>query len=138
MALRNTLAIAAENEIGRRGQQMSLDADVNVDGFGDISSYASANRPITSSSSRQFLRGVGNTPIRKFSSSQQPAIPSTNFYYCPVSEPPMIWYHQCVGQVLFTHSKAVAIKSSDHHAPVVSLDRWIELVCSHCLKRTEK
>ncbi|VDK35937.1 unnamed protein product [Taenia asiatica] len=123
MALRNTLAIAAENEIGRRGQQMSLDADVNVDGFGDISSYASANRPITSSSSRQFLRGVGNTPIRKFSSSQQPAIPSTNFYYCPVSEPPMIWYHQCVGQVLFTHSKAVAIKSSDHHAPVVSLDR---------------
>lgn len=123
MALRSTLAIATENEIGRRGQQMSLDTDVNVDGFGDSSSYASANRPIASSSSRQFLRGVGNTPVRKFSSSQQLAVPQANSYYCPVNEPPMIWYHLCVAQVLFTHSKAVATKSSDHHAPLVSLDR---------------
>ncbi|KAL5111824.1 Serine/threonine-protein kinase mTOR [Taenia crassiceps] len=104
MALRNTLAIAAENEIGRRGQQMSLDADVNVDGFGDSSSYTPANRPITSSSSRHSI--------------QQPAVPQTNSYYCPVNEPPMIWYHQCVGQVLFTHTKALALKSSDHHATV--------------------
>ncbi|EUB64971.1 Target of rapamycin [Echinococcus granulosus] len=101
MALRNTLAIAAENEIGRRGQQMSLDADANVDGFGDSAAHTSANRAIPSSSSRQFLRGIGNTPIRKFSSSQQPAVPQANSYYCPVNEPPMIWYHQCVGQPIF-------------------------------------
>ncbi|CDS40303.1 FKBP12 rapamycin complex associated protein [Echinococcus multilocularis] len=123
MALRNTLAIAAENEIGRRGQQMSLDSDANVDGLGDSAAQTSANRAIPSSSSRQFLRGIGNTPIRKFSSSQQPAVLQANSCYCPVNEPPMIWYHQCVGQVLFTHAKAIAIKSSDHRVPAVSLNR---------------
>ena len=121
MALRNTLAIAAENEIGRRSQQMILDAEFSIDGFGDVSSSNSSNRSLSSRSGRHFLRGIGNTPIRKFSSIQQPMPPRMQSYYLPVKEPPMIWYHKCVSQLLMSHAHALSMKLTEQSVRTVSL-----------------
>lgn len=106
MALRSTLALAAENEIGRRGQKMTDDSEFNIDSFGDQPS-----RPMAHSSSRQFLRG--STPFRKVSTAQQPpTLPSAN-------EPPVVWYTQCVTQLLCPQVKAVAIKQAEVNMPSV-------------------
>lgn len=108
MALRSTLAVAAENEIGRQGQKLTVDSEFNVDSFGD-----QPTRVLTSSSSRPVLRGIGNTPFRRSISVQQPpSLPSAN-------EPPVVWYTQCVSQLLFPQAKALALKPSDVNIPPV-------------------
>lgn len=85
---------------------MTVESEFNVDAFGDIVSVP-PTRSLTSSSSRQFLRGMANTPFRKASTAQQPPpLLSAN-------EPPMVWYTQCVSQLLFPQLKAVALRSAD-------------------------
>ncbi|VDO06028.1 unnamed protein product [Rodentolepis nana] len=105
MALRCTLGIAAENEIGRQGQRLAVVSEFNVNSFGD-----QLTRSLPPSSSRQVLRGMGNTPFRKSVTIQQPSLPSAN-------EPPVSWYTQCVSQLLFPQIKAVALKPSDVNVP---------------------
>ncbi|VUZ45444.1 unnamed protein product, partial [Hymenolepis diminuta] len=106
MALRSTLAVAAENEIGRRGQKLTVDSEFNVNSFGD-----QPTRVFTSSSSRPVLRGMGNTPFQRSVSVQQsPSLPSAN-------EPPVVWYTQCVSQLLFPQAKALVLKPSDVNIP---------------------
>nr|CDS34112.1 FKBP12 rapamycin complex associated protein [Hymenolepis microstoma] len=106
MALRCTLAIAAENELVRQGQKLAVVSEFNVDAFGD-----QPTRSLPSSSSRQGLRGMGNTPFRKtFTIQQSPSLPSAN-------EPPVVWYTQCVSQLLFPQIKALALKPSDVNVP---------------------
>ena len=126
MTLRNTLAIAAENEIGRRGQQMSLDAEL---------SYNSTNRSLTSVSGRQFMRGLSNTPVRKFSSIQQPNAPQVHSLL-PVTEPPMSWYHQCVAHSLVSHAQAIGLKVPEQRVQTVDFAIPFDyfITCSRYIK----
>ncbi len=120
LALRNTLAVAAENEIGRQGH---LQQAICVDGFGDQPNNGSNGRTLSvGAGPRVSSRGGSSTPMRKISSVQQPpSIPLIQSYSLPVTEPPMVWYHQCVVELLFKYTDALEIKHTDQRPPIVSL-----------------